>query len=275
MSEDARHPAAAPSDPGQTAAALSTPPPSPARLRSVGLVSMLAGLCPLIPLPFVDDWAEGVVRRRAVRDLLRRRGLDPTPGDVDVLAGLERPSAGGCLKKMLLWPLFKLVFYVVRKLFRKLLYFLAVNDGVNAASSMFHDAWLLTVALELGWLDAPPGARIDRDRARRLRRAMEAAVAGADDRPLERAIRRAFRGSFRLLSAAARQLGRWARGERRAAGRGEAGMEKAAAGLPMAEADRRLSGLVDRLVDAVQLEGGYLTALETRFVGHFRAAPDA
>jgi hypothetical protein len=246
-------------------------PPSPARLRSIGLVSLLAGLCPLIPLPLVDDWLESVVRRRAVRDLLRRRGLDPTPGDVEILAGLERPGTGGCLKKALLWPVVKLFFYLLKKLYRKILYFLAVNDGVNAASSLFHDGWLLAVALDRGVLDVPAGGRIDRDRARAVRSAIEAAVAGSDTRPLERAVRRAFRGSFRTLSAAARRLGRWGRSERRHTGGGEAATERAADDLPVEEAERRLSGLVDRLVDAIQLESGYLAALEARFVALLEA----
>ncbi|HMB53299.1 MAG TPA: hypothetical protein VKU40_08280 [Thermoanaerobaculia bacterium] len=249
-----------------TALTTAAAPPSRARLRSIGLVSLLAGLCPLIPLPFIDDWLESVVRRRAVRDLLRRRGLEPTPGDVEILAGLERPGATGCLKKALLWPLFKLFFYLLKKLYRKILYFLAVNDGVNTASSLFHDAWLLAVALDRGALDVPAGERIDRDRAREVRAAMETVVAGADRRPLERAVRRAFRGSFRALSAAARRLGRWGKSERKATGSGEAAQEQAADDLPVADEERRLSGMVDRLVDAVQLESGYLEGLEERFV---------
>jgi hypothetical protein len=252
------------------------PPPEPAAaageqaaLRSAAGVSVMAGLCPLIPLPFVDDWAEGVVRRRAVRDLLRGRGLDPTPGDVEVLAGLERAARGGCVRT-LLWPVVKVSWYVVRKVFRKIVFVLAAHDAVNAAASLLVDVWLLRSALAAGVLDAPaaeapePG-RIDRDRARRVRAAMEAAVGAAGDRPLVRAVRRAAAGSRALVLHAARGLGRWARGERRAVGGGAAGAERAAADLPVDEEQRELSGLVDRLVSALWLERGYLAALEQRF----------
>lgn len=237
-----------------------------AALRGIARMSLLAGLCPLIPVPLLDDWTERLVRRRTVRDLLRQRGLDPTPGDVDVLAGLEREAAGcGCWQGLLLWPVVKLALYLLRKLLRKVLVLLAANDAVNAASRLLHDAWLLRAALERGELDVPPGRRIDRDEARRVRRAMESALEGLDTRPLERAIRRAAAGSRRHLLAAARHLGRWARGERRNVGRGETAAEGAADDLPVDAETGALAGVLDKLVDALWLERGYLESLEHRF----------
>jgi hypothetical protein len=247
---------------------------SRADLRSVAAVSLLAGLCPLIPLPLLDDWAESLVRRRAVRDRLRRGGLQATPGDVEVLAGLERPAAGrGCLKNALLWPLLKLSLYLIRKVFRKVVFVLAVNDAVNAAASLFHDAWLVNTAVDGGVLAPGPDRRLDRDHLRRVRGAMDEAVRGVDARPLERAVRRTFAGSRRLALATARQLGRWARGERRSRGGGAAATEHAVDDLPLEEEERRLGGMVDRLVDAMWLERGYLTALERRFATALAARP--
>lgn len=236
-------------------------------LRGIARMSLLAGLCPLIPLPFLDDWTEALVRRRTVRDLLRQRGLEPTPGDVDVLAGVERQAGGcgGCWKGLLLWPLVKLTLYLVRKLLRKALILLAANDAVNAASRLLHDGWLLRAALARGELDVAPGERIDRDAARRVRRAMEDAVEGVDTRPLERAIRRAAAGSRRHLLAAARHLGRWARGERRNVGRDAGAAQRAADELPVDDETGALSGVLDKLVDALWLERGYLERLERRF----------
>lgn len=238
-----------------------------AALRSIGRMSLLAGLCPLIPVPFLDDWTEALVRRRTVRDLLRQHGFDPAPGDVDVLAGLEKePTRGcGCWKGLLLWPVFKLALYLVRKVFRKVLFLLAANDAVNAAARLLHDGWLLRAALARGELRTNEEGRIDRQRARRVRQAMEEAVAGVDTRPLERAIRRAAAGSRRHLLGAARHLGRWARGQRRSVGRGEAAEARAADDLPVDDEAAVLSGVLDKLVDALWLERGYLERLERRF----------
>lgn len=44
--------------------------PGPDWFRQVTWNSLLASLCPLIPLPFLDDWALGWVRRDAVADAL-------------------------------------------------------------------------------------------------------------------------------------------------------------------------------------------------------------
>lgn len=249
----------------------SPPPPATAdaaeraALRRAAAVSVFAGLCPLIPFPLVDDWAEGVVRRRAVRDLLREHGFDPAPNDVAVLAGLERSGAGGCLKRILLWPVVGFVVYLVRKVVQKVVYVLAIHAAVNAAAALLVDVWLLRSALVAGVLDVPPGQRMDRERARRVRQAMEATVEGGEARPLERIVRRAATGSRAAIVAAARGLGRWARGERRSAGSGEAGAERAASELPVDEGEGRLSGLVDRLADALWLERGYLAGLTARF----------
>jgi hypothetical protein len=252
-------------------------------LRSAAAVSLLAGLCPLIPLPFVDDWAENLVRRRAVRDRLRAGGFEVTPGDVEVLAGLEADEGdGGCLR-LLLWPVLRLAAYLVRKLFRKVVFVFAVHDAVNAAASLFHDAWLVSVAVGSGALGAAPGRRLDRDRLRRVRRAMDDTVRDVDRRPLERAVRRAFAGSRRVAAAAARRLGRWARGERRATRGSPAGgpeaAQRAVDDLPLEAEEQALGGMVDRMVDALWLEPGYLAALEQRFNAHLAdrlaAADDA
>lgn len=258
-------PASPPAPPAAPSAAERGEAAERAALRRAAAVSVVAGLCPLIPFPFVDDWAEGVARRRAVRDLLRDHGIDPTPGDVEVLAGLERRVAGGCLKRVLLWPLVHLVVYLVRKVVQKVVYVLAVHAGVNAAAALLVDLWLLRSALAAGIFDTPPGQRLDRERARRVRQAMEATVRDGGARPLERIVRRAAAGSRAAVVAAARGLGRWARGERRTVGTGEAGAERAAAELPVDDEERRLSGLVDRLADALWLERGYLAGLEARF----------
>lgn len=252
--------------------------PAPADIRSAGTFSLLAGLCPLIPLPFIDDWAENVVRRRAVRDALAGQGVEPTPGDVEILAGLEKEAAaGGCLKRAILFPFVKIFYYVLKKMVRKIIYILAVNDAAEVATSVLQENWLLRRALAAGELATPPGHRLDRDAARRLRGAIDAAIADTTTAPLQRAVGKAFRGSRKVLMRAARVLGLWAKDERRAVGSGSAGKERAAGELPVEEERRQLSGLVDGLVGAVMLERDHLASLERRFDAELaaRQAPPA
>lgn len=245
------------------------PPAPPPPLERLSLVSLLAAVCALIPVPWIDDVAERVVRRRAVGDLLRERGVDPTPGDVEVLAGLERPRRG-CVD-WLLWPLTGVALYVAKKLFRKVFFVLALSDAVRAASELFHDAYLLAHALGRGWLAPGPAGRIDRDEARWVRWAIESTVAETDPAPVRGAVRRALAGSGRLLGEEAVRLGGWMARERRQAGGAEA-EERAAEELPVAGEAERLSGLARRLAAALGVEEAHRRRLEERLEAHLETA---
>jgi hypothetical protein len=250
-------------------------PPTPPPLERLSLVSLLAAVCALIPVPWLDDLAERVVRRRAVGDLLRERGVDPTPGDVEVLAGLERPRRG-CVD-WLLWPLTGVALYVAKKLFRKVLFVLALGDAVRAASELFHDTYLLAHALGRGWLSPGTTGRIDRDEARWVRWAIESTVAETDPAPVRGAVRRALSGSGRLLGEEAVRMGGWMARERRQAGAGRGGgdgavEERAAEDLPVAGEAARLSGLAGRLAAALGVEEVYRRRLEERLEVHLETA---
>jgi hypothetical protein len=248
-----------------------------ADLYRLSLMSLLAALCPLVPVPWLDDWAERLVRRRAVADLLRERGVDPTPADVAVLAGLEPARPRGCVE-LLLWPLTGVVFYAAKKLFRKVFFVLALGDAVRAGSTLFHDAYLLRHALVArGELPPGPDGRLDRERARAVRRAIEATTAGSDPAPVVGALRRALAGSGRLLAAEAVRLGTWLSRQRRATaaapGGGGAGEERAAEELPVDREEAALGGLAGRLAAALGVETAYRAALERRLEALLDAPP--
>jgi len=250
----------------------------PSWFRHVTFHSLLAGLCPIIPVPFLDDRVLAGVRRKMVRDLAAERGvpLDPPPSPVnDVLAG----TAGvrrGCLGTVA-WIAFSLTVRLLGKLFRKVLILFAVKESVDTASRVFHEGYLLHLIFE--WAPAWDGVEgrpaLDHDRALALRAAMEATVAEVDPRPLEQALRRAFRGSRGLLRQGARLLTR--AGAR--AGKGEAGAGAASSRtgerIPEAEERRLLGGLVDRLTAELWEQQGYLEALEERFRETLAAAGPA
>lgn len=233
--------------------------------------SVLAGLCPLIPVPFLDDRVLASVRRRMVRELAAERGVALDAARVDVLAGVGREGRG-CLGTAA-WIAFSLTVRLLGKLFRKVLIVFAVKESVDTASRTFHEGYLLERAFEWSadWAREPVGGdgasvadrwTLDAEHARGLRRLIERTVAETDPRPIEQALRRTFRGSRGLLRRAARVLGR-AAGRSGASGRAGEGTT-----LPEAEERRLLGGLLDRLVAALWEERGYLAALEERFRGH-------
>jgi hypothetical protein len=221
--------------------------------RGLALHSAMSGLCPLVPLPFLDDWALDSVRRRMVRDVLRRQGLEPSRDELDVLSG-TRERRGGCL-----WTLFRgLVLRLPRRTFRRLLVFLAVKDCADRASETFHEGYLLSVAVARGELADGSG-----ESARRVRRALRSTCAEIDPRPLNQALLRVFRARGALLREPASALGRALRKARRAVRRGPTAREELT-DAALAAQEPLLAPLVDGLARALWHEQGYLEALRQR-----------
>ncbi len=227
------------------------PPPSAPWLRRVAFYSLLAGLCPLIPVPFLDDRVLAAVRRRLVRELARERGAALTARQVDYLAGTAR-APRGCLG-WLGWAVWSLTVRLLAKLFRKVLLVFAVKESVDTASRTLHEGYLLRAAFDPA-ADAAP-APADDLAAWRVRWAIEETLAEVDPRPVDRALKRIFRGGRRALRRAARRLAAPFR-RRRAAGDAD---------LPEAEEERLLGGMVDRLARELSDQQGYFAALEARF----------
>jgi hypothetical protein len=98
-----------------------------------------AGLTPLVPLPLVDVALEMIFRRRLPASICKARGVTPAPGALQSL-GRGRPllDARGCL----LLPLV-LGLYLLKRLWRKLLYFLTLRETADTLSAYWHRAYLV------------------------------------------------------------------------------------------------------------------------------------
>jgi len=239
------------------------PPPvaRPSWFRRVTFHSLLAGLCPIIPVPFLDDRVLAGVRRKMVRDLAAERGVTLAPAQVEVLAGTEGERRG-CLGTVA-WLAFSVTLRLFGKILRKLLILFAVKESVDTASRVFHEGYLLHLTFEWapGWDGVDGREALDLGRTLALRSAMETTVEGVDPRPLEQALRRVFRGSRKVLRKGARVLTRAGRS------RAEGHAESSGRGGPIPEAEERrlLGGVLDRLTAELWMQQGYLQALEERF----------
>lgn len=228
--------------------------------RRVTFYSVLAGLCPLIPVPFLDDRALAAVRRRMTGELARRSGVALTPLQVDYLAGTWREPRG-CVERAGLL-LFALTVRLAAKLVRKLLIVLAAKEAVDEASRAFHEGYLLHLLFDPA--GAATRAPAGDHGAWRARWAIERTLAEVDPRPVNQALGRAFRASRRLLRRGSRVLGRAAR-----AGAG-------AAAAAEAEEERLLGGMLDRLAGELWDQQGYLAGLGARLLYWLgRAEPPA
>lgn len=248
--------------------------PSDDWFRRVTFYSVLAGLTPLVPIPFLDDRILLEVQRRMAWRVARDVGVPVGSTERDLLVGARRESRG-CVG-WALWMLRKsivLLMKLLRKIFRKILVFLAIKEGIDTASRTFHEGYLLHVGLSdrRTARGAEPLAEAE---AATLRGEIEAALARIDPRPVEQAIRRLFRGSRELLTTAALVLARPFRGPRAPAADVAPGAGAPPAGpLPEDDEAKLLGGLVDRLSRALWREQGYLELVATELRRARREVP--
>ena len=259
------------------------PFPSPPDARSVGgrdiagpgfgvfrqltFHAVMGGLCPLVPVPFLDDWLLGRVKRWMIADLDQRLGTGLDSEAKVILAGGRDPwGVPGCVAGCV-WVVQKAGVALVVKLFRKVLYFLAIRDGLHAATEVFHEGYLAAHGLRQA--PAPPRPEEQREHVRRLRAATRQAMEEMDLQPVRDGLGRSFRGSRGLLLRASRVLAKpfLRREDRRAAGAADGATEATV----RAREEELLGGLVDRLAAALWGNREYFRGLERTFERHFES----
>lgn len=200
--------------------------------------AVLIGLTPLIPIPFVDDAAQSYLQQRMVQDLARQHGLAIAPQVVSILLeGREGcvGSAGGCLAEMVLYP--------IKKISRKVLYFLEWHRAVNLVTHAYYYGFLLDVALQAGWLSTNTP-----ETAARVRGAIERTRHGANTRLLQMVVANAFRESSGRIKETAGTLAEGLKSLTRRSSAQEVG---SAFEKQNRQVERSLGGIVAQLRDGV------------------------
>jgi hypothetical protein len=114
-----------------------------------------AGLAVLIPIPILDWAMEQYFRRRMPGDIARRNGRRLTPAIRRAL----NASAGGLWPGCLLWPA-QFALYLLKNIYRTLLYVLSVKDATDNLSHYWHRAFLIDYMARRGDLDQLERAQI-------------------------------------------------------------------------------------------------------------------
>ncbi len=226
-----------------------------AALRRVLLYGVLAGLCPLIPIPFVDDVIIGKLRKRMIRGQLDDAGLEPGRMQVNLVTYIEPEiRLMGCL--------FGVAWMVIKKIFRKLVFLFALKDCVDHASRMVHHGWLVQYALTKGTLGQHT-FDAGNDAIKLVRDSVLHASDHLDTRPFNQALKRIFRGSGALMRSSAGALGRLltAGGARR---KQPDSVEAALDGIEVREVGE-VERILDEVVEAMGAQRSYLRDLERAF----------
>ena len=227
--------------------------------RRLTFYSVLSGLFPLIPVPFVDDWALGLIRGRMVRELGESRDLGLTDEEIRLLAGTGERRWPGLLKGTAL-VVRKGLGKVVGKVFKTAFYVLLLREGANRAVETFVEGYLLLYAAGLPQALRP--ASRTPERVRTVRAAVVSTMKEADVTAIHKAIGRFFsQESFGLLLEAATKLGALLKSFR--SGPASAGAPDE--GVPLQEEEEILGGLVDRLAETLWEEEKYFESLERAF----------
>lgn len=156
--------------------------------------SVLVGLTPLIPVPFLDDVVKNAVERRLVKAIAAAHGRELDKKELVALT--EEPSGNLLLsigKGIALFP-FKLIFKTVFLV-------LEVKAASDEASACYHRGLLFDLVLRSNAL-APHGPRTPAE----VRTAVHEIASGTSVSPLGRAVHGAFEGSRDALTAVGRAL---------------------------------------------------------------------
>ena len=220
--------------------------------RRLTFWSVLGGLCPLIPVPFMDDWALERVQRRMIQEIDREEKMGLTAEDMKILAGGEDPRWAGCVGTVA-WALREVTGAILGKLFRTVFYFLTIRRSVRRSAETLHLGYLVLCA-----------ARLGETRARVVRAAILATLQEMNTRAIHRTLTRDFRQSLSLLLQGAALLGRLIPRRRSKAAKSEE--------IPGGEEvfrrhDELLGGLVDRVAADLWGNRAYFAELERVFEG--------
>lgn len=225
--------------------------------RRLTFWSVLGGLCPLIPVPFMDDWMLERVQRRMIQEIDREERIGLTAEEMKILAGDEDQRWAGCLGTVA-WAVREVVGAILGKLFRTVFYFLTLRRSVRRSAETLHLGYLVLHASRLGSLGG------SEDRARAVRTAILATIREMNARPVHRTLTRDFRQSLSLLLQGAALLGRLVPRRRSKAAKAKEipGAEEA-----FRKQDELLGGLVDRIAADLWGNRAYFAELERVFEG--------
>ena len=127
--------------------------------------AMVAGLCPLVPLPILDEMLRRSVMRATYLAVGRDLGRRLDEATAERLASDGSLAVAGCLVASLWWP--------VRKLLKTFFYFLTVKECLDWAAEAAVRAEMVRAAVSRGLLHD----RVDVSRADEVRKAMDRAWA--------------------------------------------------------------------------------------------------
>jgi hypothetical protein len=213
---------------------------------------VMIGASALIPVPFLDDMAKEYLEKRLFREIATCEGLSLSKDEQEHLT--QEPKKRGCCALGCLGSAF---LYPLKKLLRKVFFFLEIKRAVDQATTALAQAWLFRLAIhrEL-WL---PGGDIEL--CHRVRTAIREACQSHGVQPLETAVKHAF---FETKSTMMDFAGKFSKDSPS----GDDDMGKAVDRLEK-EQEEKLKGITQKLSDSLsEVSESYLERFGVTFEKH-------
>lgn len=150
---------------------------------------VMIGASALIPIPFLDDPVKAHLEKKLFRRIAEKHEINLSSEEAKKLTQTGGGCcAVGCLGSAVLWP--------IKKILRKIFFFLEIKRAVDQSTTALAQAWLFTLALRRGhWIQTP-----DLYQAERLRQIIAKTTAEHGVKPLESAVSHSFEGAKGSLS---------------------------------------------------------------------------
>lgn len=216
---------------------------------------VMIGASALVPIPFLDDVAKAYLEKSLFSTLAERSGLSLSKEEKYHLTQDTQGKgcwAFGCLGSAFLYP--------VKRLLRKVFFFLEVKRCVDQSTTALAQAYLFKLALKRG-LWKPNSGVADSEC---VRRAIVATCHSQGVKPLETSIRHAFEGTKGLFRDFATKF------VSAQTGTDESKIEKALVGIEKQET-AELEGLTQKLATSLEsVSDSYLAKFAASFENQLR-----
>lgn len=167
-------------------------------LRTVSTYAAIAGLMPLIPVPFIDDVLIERIHRGLYQKLCNQYDFFLKIDDVKRLTARQSNIISGVLKGAILYP--------IKKILRKVFYILAIKSCADVGAAVFHEGWLMARALEQDYISKDQLANGDEATIEKLGQAISDAHSRVDPKVTQQIMRTAFGVGRQVVRPIAKSL---------------------------------------------------------------------
>lgn len=231
-------------------------------VRIMAAYSILCGLTPLIPVPFLDDVVQERITRRMIVELAQYRSVTLSQQQVEALSA--PPTSGGLFRRVAS----AVVLYPVKKVLRKTFLVLEGKRAVDLVAHTYALAWLIDAAIRTGIF---PGngvlSPVD------IRSAAEQACAKRNTSPIEHAVRKVLDESRGSISKSVEGLWSGASSDKTEGAPASAEAEREVERVTKtAEQALPVNTMAEKLEQLLrELPGDYLPSLEEEFFSRVNA----